>query len=57
MQVFLRQPLVLTLGFISLAGTLAFGLYMRRALQHPDPASVIPERVQGLSTRWRRASW
>lgn len=45
--VFLRQPLVVTLGFISLAGTLAFGLYMRRALQHLDPASVIPERVQG----------
>ena len=44
---FLRQPLVLTLGFISLAGTVAFGLYMRRALQHLDPASVIPERVQG----------
>jgi len=44
---FLRQPLVITLGFISLAGTLAFGLYMRRALQHLDPASVIPERVQG----------
>ncbi len=44
---FLRQPLVLTLGFISLVGTLTFGLYMRRALQHLDPASVIPERVQG----------
>lgn len=46
-QDFLRQPLVMTLGFISLAGTLVFGLYMRRALQHLDPASVIPERVQG----------
>lgn len=44
---FLRQPLVITLGFISFAGTLAFGLYMRRALQHLDPSSVIPERVQG----------
>jgi len=44
---FLSQPLVLTLFFISAAGTLIFGLYMRRTLQHLDPAAVIPERVQG----------
>jgi diguanylate cyclase (GGDEF)-like protein len=41
------QPLVLTLMFVSLAGALVFGLYIRRALQHLDPASVIPDRVQG----------
>ncbi len=44
---FLTQPLMLLMLFISGAGTLVFGLYMRRALQHLDPASVIPERVQG----------
>lgn len=44
---FVRQPIVVTLLFLSFAGTLVFGLYMRRALQHLDPASVIPERVQG----------
>jgi diguanylate cyclase (GGDEF)-like protein len=43
----LTQPLVLTMLFISGAGSLIFGLYMRRALQHLDPASVIPDRVQG----------
>ena len=43
----LTQPLVLTMLFISGAGSLIFSLYMRRALQHLDPASVIPERVQG----------
>jgi hypothetical protein len=43
----LTQPLTLTLMFVWLAGVLVFGLYMRRALQHLDPASVIPERVQG----------
>jgi diguanylate cyclase (GGDEF)-like protein/PAS domain S-box-containing protein len=43
----LTQPLVLTMFFISGAGSLIFGLYMRRALQHLDPASVIPDRVQG----------
>lgn len=43
----LTEPLVVTLLFIAAAGTLVFGLYMRRALQHLDPASVIPERVQG----------
>ncbi len=43
----LREPLVVVLLFLSTFGTLVFGLYMRRALQHLDPASVIPERVQG----------
>ena len=43
----LTQPLVLTLLFINAAGALVFGLYMRRALQHLDPAAVIPDRVQG----------
>jgi diguanylate cyclase (GGDEF)-like protein len=41
------QPLVLTMLFISGAGSVIFSLYMRRALQHLDPASVIPDRVQG----------
>jgi diguanylate cyclase (GGDEF)-like protein len=43
----LTQPLVLTMLFISGAGSVIFSLYMRRALQHLDPASVIPDRVQG----------
>jgi diguanylate cyclase (GGDEF)-like protein len=43
----LTQPLVLTLLFVTAMGTLVFGLYIRRALQHLDPASVIPDRVQG----------
>jgi diguanylate cyclase (GGDEF)-like protein len=43
----LNEPLVIVLLFLSFAGTIAFGLYMRRALQHLDPSSVIPERVQG----------
>ncbi len=43
----LTQPLMVTLLFMWVAGMLVFGLYMRRALQHLDPASVIPERVQG----------
>lgn len=47
LQRWLSEPLVVTLLFVSAAGMLVFGLYMRRALQHLDPASVIPERVQG----------
>lgn len=43
----LSEPLVVMLLFLSTLGTLVFALYMRRALQHLDPASVIPERVQG----------
>lgn len=42
----LRQPVVILLLFVSLAGALVFALYLRRALLHLDPASVIPERVQ-----------
>ncbi len=42
-----RDPMVATMGFIFVAGLMAFSLYMRRALQHLDPAGVIPERVQG----------
>ncbi len=45
--VFLGQPLVQLLLFMSAAGWIVFGLYMRRALQHLDPSSVVPERVQG----------
>jgi diguanylate cyclase (GGDEF)-like protein len=41
------EPLVLTMLFLSSAGALVFGLYLRRVLQHLDPSSVIPERVQG----------
>jgi diguanylate cyclase (GGDEF)-like protein len=40
------EPSLRLLVFMALAGALAYGLYMRRALQHLDPASVIPERVQ-----------
>jgi diguanylate cyclase (GGDEF)-like protein len=43
----LTEPWLLTLLFFGTVGSLAFGLYMRRALQHLDPSSVIPERVQG----------
>jgi diguanylate cyclase (GGDEF)-like protein len=44
---FFKEPLVLTMLFISGLGTLGFSLYVRRALQHLDPSSVIPDRVQG----------
>jgi diguanylate cyclase (GGDEF)-like protein len=44
---FFEEPLVRMLLFVGVAGWLVFGLYMRRALQHLDPASVVPERVQG----------
>ena len=44
--VLLQQPLLTTLIFISVAGTLVFGLYLRRVLQHLDPSSAIPDRVQ-----------
>lgn len=42
----LSDPMVITLLFLMLLGGPAFWLYMRRALQYLDPASVIPERVQ-----------
>jgi diguanylate cyclase (GGDEF)-like protein len=40
------SPLTRLLLFIAVVGSLAYGLYLRRALQHLDPSSVIPERVQ-----------
>jgi len=43
----LSEPMVLVLVFMSTVGAVAFGLYLRRVLQHLDPASVIPDRVQG----------
>ncbi len=43
----LTEPIVVLLLFMATAGTLTFGLYIKRALQHLDPSSVIPERVQG----------
>lgn len=43
----LGDPLVILMIFVSVVGTGVFALYLRRALQHLDPASVIPERVQG----------
>ncbi len=41
------DPMVMLMLFIGAGGTVVFGLYMRRALQHLDPSSVVPERVQG----------
>lgn len=43
----LSEPLVILMLFVTVVGTIVFSLYLRRALQHLDPASVIPERVQG----------
>lgn len=43
----LDEPLVATLLLVGLLGSALIGLYLRRALQHLDPAAVIPERVQG----------
>ncbi len=45
-KMLLQQPLMTTLLFISMAGTVVFALYLRRVLQHLDPSSAIPERVQ-----------
>jgi diguanylate cyclase (GGDEF)-like protein len=42
----LRHPLWVTLLFAAAAGTAAYWIYLRRALIHLDPASVIPERVR-----------
>jgi diguanylate cyclase (GGDEF)-like protein len=44
---FFAEPLVQLLLFMSAAGWIVFGLYMRRALQHLDPSTVVPARVQG----------
>ena len=43
----LGDPLVVLMLFVAIVGTAVFSLYLRRALLHLDPASVIPERVQG----------
>jgi diguanylate cyclase (GGDEF)-like protein len=40
------QPLLRLLLFVGVAGAFAYAMYMRRALQHLDPAAAIPERVQ-----------
>ena len=42
----LEDPLVPMLGFVFIAGSIGFGLFMRRVLQHLDPSSAIPERVR-----------
>jgi diguanylate cyclase (GGDEF)-like protein len=42
----LEDPLVPMLGFVFVAGSIGFGLFMRRVLQHLDPSSAIPERVR-----------
>ena len=41
-----HAPLLRQLLFVAIVGALGFAMYMRRALQHLDPAAVIPERVQ-----------
>jgi hypothetical protein len=52
----LTEPLVVTMLFLSAAGMAVFGLYMRRALQHLDPASVSRTACKGPSTRWPKVS-
>jgi len=42
----LSDPLWVTLLFCVAAGTALYWIYLRRALIHLDPASVIPERVR-----------
>ena len=42
----LEDPLMPMLGFVFVAGSIGFGLFMRRVLQHLDPSSAIPERVR-----------
>jgi diguanylate cyclase (GGDEF)-like protein len=42
----LEQPVLPLAVFVFIAGLLGFRLFMRRVLQHLDPASVIPERVR-----------
>jgi diguanylate cyclase (GGDEF)-like protein len=42
----LEQPVLPLVVFVFIAGLLGFRLFMRRVLQHLDPASVIPERVR-----------
>lgn len=42
----LGEPTVTTALFVFVAGALGFGLFMRRVLQHLDPAAAVPERVR-----------
>jgi len=42
----LTHPLWVTLLFVVSIGTLAYWVYLRRALVYLDPSAVIPERVQ-----------
>jgi diguanylate cyclase (GGDEF)-like protein len=42
----LGHPLWITLLFVAAAGTAVYWMYLRRALIHLDPTSVIPERVR-----------
>jgi signal transduction histidine kinase/CheY-like chemotaxis protein len=41
-----QEPLLQLLGFISLAGFVAYLAFMKWTLRHLDPKSVIPERVR-----------
>lgn len=40
------HPLAQLLLFVAVVGGIGYALYLRRALQHLDPTSVIPDRVQ-----------
>jgi diguanylate cyclase (GGDEF)-like protein len=42
----LGDPTVTTALFVFVVGSLGFGLFMRRVLQHLDPAAAVPERVR-----------
>ena len=46
LAILLEQPVLPLAVFVFIAGLLGFRLFMRRVLQHLDPASVIPERVR-----------
>jgi len=41
-----QSPLVRLILFVALAGFLSYHFYIRRALRHLDPSSVIPPRVK-----------
>lgn len=43
---YLGSPSIKTAAVLVTLGMLAFFLYLRRVLQHLDPASVVPERVR-----------
>jgi diguanylate cyclase (GGDEF)-like protein len=42
----LGDPTLMTALFVFAAGSIGFGLFMRRVLQHLDPAAAVPERVR-----------